>query len=170
MFFSVFGGCWLALWAHGTFSAPLTAYALIGVATFVFFSIVLRTYRRHAPALNAEPDAQEQRRSRNFHIVNAAQWVLLLVVGNILANMRLSVWIIPAAIFIIGAHFVPLARIFEYPPHYITGTAMMSLAALYPLLASAGPGSPVGCLGAGIILWASAAWAIAPQRVRHDVT
>jgi hypothetical protein len=38
----------------------------------------------------------------------------------------------------------------------------MLLAIGYPLIASGGPRSFVGCLGAGLILWASAAWALSP--------
>lgn len=161
MFLCVFGGVWLALWAHDAFAPPLVAYALIGAATTVFFWLVLRIYKLHAPALRAEPESREKRRrSRGFHIVNIGQWMLFVVVANVLANVGLTAWIVPAAIFIIGAHFLPLARLFSYPPHYVTGTAMMLLAAVYPLLAPAGARSPIGCLGAGMILWSSAAWAI----------
>ncbi|WP_440964058.1 hypothetical protein ACL58G_29755 [Massilia sp. GER05] len=35
-----------------------------------------------------------------------------------------------------------------------------AFAALYPRLASGGPAAPVGFLGAGLILWLSAAWAL----------
>lgn len=168
MFFCVFGGAWLALWAHGAFAAPLVAYALIGVATLVFFSIVLGVYRAHAPALKAEPESQaKRRRSRGFHLVNAGQWLLIVVVANVLANIGLVPWIIPAVIFIIGAHFLPLAKLFEDPPHYVTGLAMMLLATVYPWMAAAGACSPTGCLGAGIILWSSAAWAITRTRSQN---
>lgn len=161
MFFCVFGGAWLILWAQRVFISPLVAYLLIGLATLSFFGLVYRSYRFHAPALNAEPETPAKRRqSRWFHMVNAGQWVLLLVVANVLANVGMAQWIIPAAIFIIGAHFIPLASLFAYPPHYVTGGAMMLLAAAYPLLAPTGAASPIGCIGAGLILWGSAAWAI----------
>lgn len=169
MFFCVFGGVWFALWAHDVFAPPQVAYVLIGFATLVFLWYVLRIYKFHAPARQAEPETQDKRRrSRGFHIVNTGQWVLLLVIANVLANIGLTSWIIPAAIFIIGAHFIPLAKLFDYPPHYITGAIMMLLAAVYPLLMPAGASSSVGCLGAGIILWCSAAWAITRARPRND--
>jgi len=168
MFFCVFGGAWLALWAHEVFVAPLAAYVLISFATLIFFWLVLRIYKLHAPALRAEPETREKRRqSRGFHIVNTGQWIVLMVVANVLANIGLASWIIPAAIFIVGAHFVPLAKLFNYPPHYITGAAMMLLAVLYPRLAPGGAGSSIGCLGAGIILWSSAAWAITRTRPQN---
>jgi hypothetical protein len=69
-------------------------------------------------------------------------------------------WIIPSIILIVGIHFFPLAVAFQVPRHYATGAAMTLLAIFYPLMSSAGPTSPVGCLGAGIILWASAVVAL----------
>ena len=53
-----------------------------------------------------------------------------------------------------------MAHAFRYRAHYLTAAAMVVLAALYPLLAAGGPAAPVGFLGAGLILWASAAWAL----------
>ena len=171
MFFSVFGGAWLALGARAVFVPPFAAYALVGIGTLALLWFVLRIYKRHALALKAAPETPEtRRRSRGFHIVNAGQWILLLVVANVLANMGLNAWVIPAAIFIVGAHFIPLARIFDYPPHYITGTIMMLLAALYPLLMPTGPNSSVGCFGAGIILWCSAAWAVTRTASKTSAT
>ena len=168
MFLCGFGGAWLILWAHYAFAAPLIAYALIGSATLLFFWLVLRVYKVHAPALKAEPDSPEKRRrSRGFHLVNAGQWVLVIVVANVLANIGLIAWVIPAVIFIVGAHFLPLAKLFAYPPNYVTGIAMMLVAAVYPWVAAAGASSPIGCLGAGLILWSSAAWAITRRRSQN---
>jgi len=39
---------------------------------------------------------------------------------------------------------------------------LMVLAVVYPLATPMGGGDPIGCLGAGLILWASAAWALLP--------
>ena len=44
--------------------------------------------------------------------------------------------------------------------HFITGSGLIALAIIYPFLAPGGASYPVGCLGAGIILWISALWAI----------
>jgi hypothetical protein len=60
----------------------------------------------------------------------------------------------------VGAHFFPLAVVFQVPRHYLTGTALVLWALIYPCLMRSGPLHPIGCLGAGIILWASAAAAL----------
>lgn len=161
LFFSAFGGAWLALWAYRTFEHHVAVLVVVAVATVALFAFTYTRYRQHRPALKAEAASPaRQRAARMFNMVNATQWVLILVVGNVLANIGLSAWVIPAAIFIIGLHFLPLARVFANRPHFLTGAALMLLAVAYPLLAPGGPNSPAGCLGAGLILWASALWAV----------
>jgi hypothetical protein len=162
MFFFAFGGAWLCLWAFSSLASPWPAAIVVAIATVALLALAHRVYRAHAAAGQTAETPEAKRRSRLFNIVNAAQWVLILVVGNVLANMGLSDWILPAVIFIVGLHFLPLARIFANPPHYLTGCALMLLAVVYPLLSPNGANSPVGCLGAGLILWASAAWAVSP--------
>jgi hypothetical protein len=161
MFFSVFGGVWLCVWAFRSFAAPWPIAIAIAIVTVVLLAIAWRVFRASAAAKQAAAETpEEKRRSRLFHIINAGQWVLILVAINVLARMGMSAWIAPAMIFIVGLHFIPLARIFDNPPHYLTGLALMGLAMIYPLVAPTGANSPVGCLGAGLILWASAAWAV----------
>ena len=86
------------------------------------------------------------------------------MVGNVLANIGLSGRVLPAAMFLIGLHFLPPARLFSNRANYAAGGALIAPAIAYPLLAPAGPQSPSGCFGAGIILRASAVWAVRPVR------
>ena len=160
MLFSVFGTILLEVWdrraAAGTALVVLIAVLGIALAAAAFL-----IYRRNAPALVLEAHTPERKRAdRVFHAVNAGQWVVILVLGNIMANKGLGNWVIPMAIFVIGLHFVPLAYVFRNPPHYVTGAALMGFALLYPRLAAGGPSDPVGFLGIGLVLWASAAWAL----------
>ena len=155
MFLTFFGGAWIGLWAWRSFEARAAALAAVAAATFGLFAFVYGRYRRHRTALAWEPaSAAERRRDRWFHAINAGQWIAILVIGNVLANIGLSAWVIPAAMFIVGLHFLPLARLFGNPPYYVTGGALMLLAAAYPFAA------PAGALGAGAILWASALWGV----------
>jgi len=161
MFFAAFGGAWIGLWAWRSFEARAAALAAVAAATSCLFAFVYGRFRRHRPALGREPaSAADRRRDRWFHAINAGQWIAILVAGNVLANIGLSAWVIPAAMFIVGLHFLPLARLFRNPPHYVTGGALMLLAAAYPFVAPSGAGSPIGALGAGAVLWASALWAV----------
>ena len=138
---------------------------MTGLVALILSAIAYRIYRANAFALHAEAATpSSRRRSRLFNWINAAQWAVILIAGNVLANMGLADWIIPTAIFVIGVHFLPLARLFANPPHYVTGSALVVLAVVYPLTAPMGAADPLGCLGAGLILWASAAWALRPVR------
>lgn len=162
MFFSVFGAAWLAGWAHNS-GAATPWYAAIVVLALVLLGIARQRGRRYAAAKAQMAQTPERRRLvRFFNIVNAAQWTLILGLAFLLTRLGQGAWIIPTTIGVIGLHFLPLAYAFRNPPHYLTGAALIALAVLYPQFAAGGPTSPLGFLGAGLILWLSAAWALRP--------
>jgi hypothetical protein len=160
LFFSVFGAILLEVWDRRA-AAGQGAFVLIALVGLTLAGRAWLRYRRHAPALALEADSPERKRAASvFHYVNAGQWVLILVIGNVLANLGLGAWVVPMAIAIIGLHFLPLAHVFRYPPHYLTAAALVVFAILYPRWASGGPADPVGFLGIGLILWMSALWGL----------
>jgi len=157
MFFAIFGGVWIGIWSFFAIPGSIISLAAVALGTIGVFAFAFRRYRRYRSALEARGDSPSRRRAdRLFNIVNAGQWVVIVVGANVLANIRMAEWIIPFAMLVIGLHFLPLARIFANPPHYLTGGALILLSIAYPLLLPDGPGDPAGCLGAGLILWASA--------------
>jgi hypothetical protein len=161
MFFCLFGGGWLAFGLLGGYGVKLVPLLVIVAGTLLLFIAALGQFRRNRGAHAAEADSPESKKAgRIFNAVNAIQWILVFVVANVLSILGHKEWIIPSIIFIMGVHFFPLAFAFKVPRHYATGAAMILLAVFYPLMSSAGPTSPVGCLGAGIILWASAVAAL----------
>lgn len=165
MFLSAFGGAWLALWAHRGFADRPAVLGPVIALTCSLFAFAWYRYHRFRDGTVAITDSPQKKRSdRLFHFVNAGQWIAILVVGNVLANIGRSEWVIPAAMFIIGLHFLPLGKLFAYPAHYVTGAALMLLALAYPEFAAAGPADPIGCLGAGAILSTSAVWAVTANR------
>ena len=173
MFFSVFGGAWLALWAYSEFAESIAVILGVLAATLGLLWRSYVIYKFNSPALKREKDSPEnKRKERLFNLVNVGQWVAIFAVYGLLSMSGHETLILPAIILIVGAHFIPLARLFNYPPHYITGAAMMLLAVSFPLVASEGPTSGIGALGAGLILWLSAVWAVSPysqvQGTDHD--
>jgi hypothetical protein len=167
MFYSAFGGAWLALWAHRGFADSLAVLGPViaitgGLLAFAWYRY--RRFRDGAVAIAGSP--QKKRADRLFHFVNAGQWIAILVAGNVLAKLGRSDWVISAAMFIIGLHFLPLGKLFANPAHYVTGAALMLLALAYPQFAAAGPADPIGCLGAGAILLTSGLWAVTANRVQ----
>jgi hypothetical protein len=161
MFYFAFGGAWLEYYAFRVVGKHLVVLIGIALMTMALLAAAYRRYRQnHAALAAAVPSPAQQRADRVFNIVNVGQWVVILIAGNVLANLGLSSWIIPCVILIVGLHFLPLAYVFGNPPHYVTGLALVMLSVAYPLLAARGAASPIGCLGAGLILWASAIWAV----------
>lgn len=161
MFFTVFGGAWLALGLLGAYGLRLAVLLLIGASTLALFVASFRQFQRHRAAHAAAADTPESKREgRVFSIVNAVQWTLVFIVASVLSRLGYKEWIIPAIILICGLHFLPLAVAFKVPRHYATGIAMILLAVVYPFVTKVGPASPIGCLGSGIILWASAVAAL----------
>jgi len=160
MFFVVFGGVWLEVWVRRIRGGIVPGVAIALIAAGFLAAAWLR-YRRYAPALARQQDTPERRRAKRvFHTLNAAQWTLILVLGNLLAHNGMGMWVVPMGITVIGLHFVPLALVFRNPPHYVTAAALVVFAIAYPLVARGGPADPVGFLGAGLILWLSALWAL----------
>jgi hypothetical protein len=161
MIFAVFGAIWLAIWSQRAFGLRPGILRLITAGAFAILVSGWRQYRQHRSAHAAEAGSPAQKRaSRIFNIVNVTQWVAILVVGNILANIGLKDWVLASAMLIIGIHFFPLARAFGNPQLNYTGVAMILLAIGYPFVAPGGAANPVGCLAAGIIIWASAIFAL----------
>lgn len=141
--------------------APWLALGCVALLGGALFFWALRTYQRHRAALsNASTDPAEQQRARRFNVINAAQWVAIFVVAGALSYLGRADYILPAIIAIVGLHFLPLGRLFAYPPHYLTGVAMVAWALIYSLMPGMGPRSTWGPFGAGALLWLSAAWAL----------
>jgi hypothetical protein len=161
MFFSVFGGAWLVLWASAEFTRPGWPIAAIALATAGLLAASVRVYRHHKPALAAVAQSpEERRRSHAFGFINGAQWALIALLVFALARSGPQAYIVPGIVLIVGLHFIPMALVFSYRPHFVTGAALTLWPLLYVPLA--GPASGIGPLGAGIVLWCSAAWAIRP--------
>lgn len=169
MFLIAFGALWLGSWWWFAERERLWLLALIAGAAVVLFAMALRIYRanRAAHSVHSRPE-QARKTSRTFRIINAIQWALIVLGVNVLHAAGLGNWEVPFTILVVGVHFFPIARVFRYPPYYVTGALMVLLAVAYPFVSGAGPLSPVGLLGAGVILWATALWVVAPGKPRRS--
>lgn len=157
MIFSVFGSGWLLAWAIRSFAQAAWMCALISGLGLALFITAFRQYRRNREAHAAVVETPESKKGKRiFNIVNIGQGVAIFLAVNVVNNIGHPEWFVPAFIFIVGAHFIPLAKVFHSRRHTVTGVAMMVWALAYPQFAQAGAADPVGCLGAGLILWASA--------------
>ena len=161
MFFSLFGGLWVAAWCVQTYGAHPLSLLPFAAITVLLFMLAWRQFSRHRAAhAAAEQTPEAKRAGRLFNIVNAGQWIAIFIVGNVLKNVGLQAWFIPAVILIVGLHFFPLAWLFKARRHVAIGMALCVWAIGYPFTVRHGPIHPVGCLGAGLILWVAALAAV----------
>ena len=162
MFFSIFGGDWLILWNHRARQDNVLICLLVAVIAIGMFSLAIKRYRFvKIYAADDGPSLETKRKAKLFHIINSVQWIIILVLANVLINLGMSAWVIPMGMLVIGLHFLPLAIVFAAPSHFWLGLAMSGYAISYPFIFSGGAGDPYGCLGAGLMLWAYAAWKLA---------
>ena len=165
MFLGFFGGWWMAIGLTALYRPTLPVFAAIAA---VGLTLMIAGWRRSRSGELASVDSVRDTQvaahiGRVFRNVNIGQWLLivaLLVVLNVVHQVE---WISPGIMLIVGAHFFPLAKLFNSPLHYVTGTALVALSCTYPFLTADGPSSPVGPIAAGIILWSAAVFMLADR-------
>jgi len=164
MIFAFFGGGWIVLWSILAFPGNFIVPSGIELCAVAIFVLALKRFRRYKGALVAEKNSPHRRKvKRLFLIINTIQWISISIGLIVLANIGQGAWSIPLVILVMGLHFLPLAHVFANPPHYLTGFAIIVIALTYPFLFHGGPINPIGCLGTGLVLWASAFWALRTQ-------
>jgi hypothetical protein len=163
--FSVFGAGWLIVWSQKTMGKAPVVWAAIALLGLALLATAFRQFKRNQAAHAAEAEMPESKRAAKvFNWVNIGQGIAIFLALNVANNIGHPEWFILAFIFVVGAHFIPLAPVFKAPRHYVVGVALIVLALAYPFLAKGGAADPVGCLGTGLILWASAISGLLPER------
>ena len=142
-----------------------TLWAAIGVATAGFpqwsyivplaISAVIATICLRLVAGADMRSVQEGRRIGRLVVIwSAVEGIAIFVAVNVLDNLGLARFDLPAIAVIVGLHFIPLARGLPARLYYGTGAALVVLglaATLLPIPDIA----PTAGFGAAIILWAS---------------
>jgi hypothetical protein len=158
MILAGFGGIWLGLgfYAKEMLTAAMILYLAAGLLMLLAGSAKLM---RAAGRLPRQPENSTQ--GRVFGWINALQWLAIFIVVQILTRLHLDVYTVSAIAGIVGLHFFPLAKLFRNHMHYVTGSAMVLWAAGTALWAPLGQIQGDAAMGAGVILWASAATTLA---------
>jgi hypothetical protein len=157
MFLGFFGAWWMAIGCWGKYGPSVPVLSAVGaVAVLILFAGFSLARRNKREAERPDAIAEQARKRKIFRIVNLTQWAAIVALIFILNSVGHGQWVAPGIMLIVGVHFFPLAKLFGYGAHHVTGAALATLALTYPFLAAGGPGSPLGPLGAGLILWTSA--------------
>ena len=165
-FFAGFGGAWMVL---GLYAAEqLSVASILMVAGCTMLLLAGAAYVAHT-AERFPRVAKDPAQGRAFALVNVVQWVAGAIVAVSFARLHLDHYVVNAIAAIVGLHFLPLARIFRYAPHYVTGAAMVAWAAATVWIVPAEHLQAVTAMGTGLLLWLSAAatLGLALARVRR---
>jgi hypothetical protein len=158
MIFIFFGAIWLILGFYVRQQLTAAALCWIAGATLALAALGVRLLRQ-APSV--PPTAADRRRNRIFHCINAAQWIVAFLLVALLHRFQLDAYSVSVIAAVVGLHFVPLARLFRYPPNYATGALLFAWSALVAWKAPPDTLQGITALGAGAILWLSALVAFA---------
>ena len=164
-FLSIFGAVWLAAWCVNSPGMGKGALFIIAAVSVTLLVFSVRLYLRNGAAYLAYRKSVDGKRSSIvLGVVNGLQWVFIFLLAAVLPK-ALAHWFIPGVILIVGLHFIPLAFALRYRPYLYAAAAFILLAASCPWLASVSPESPLGALGAGVILWLTALYQLAVKPV-----
>ncbi|MGB8478144.1 MAG: hypothetical protein WCE63_04790 [Acidobacteriaceae bacterium] len=158
LFLGGFGTVWIVIGL--VVSGRKDPWIFAGLASFLLaiLAIGIQTMRRtHGHLGRSEAHRETKKKiNRQLGLVNCLQWGLIFLAVYGLERLKLDNWILPAIIFIVGVHFLPLARLFQIRTYYYTGAAMVAWAILDPFLFIAGKNDWIAGVGTGVILWITA--------------
>ena len=154
IFFTGFGAAWILLSLYIREILRVDLAILVGAvaAALLLCAVWLMQEAKRYPNMPEDPA-----RGRAFTRINAIQWAAVGFVAFTFARLHMDAYVLSAITAIVGIHFFPLARLFRYPMHNVTGATLVLWASASVLLIPAEHLQVITALGTGIILWSSAA-------------
>jgi hypothetical protein len=154
MFFACFGTGWifLALAAKQIINAATASGTVAGMLILLLAAAYLLRRAKLWPSVADDPA-----RGRAFTWINAIQWTAVFIVAFSFARFHIDAYTTSAITAIVGLHMFPLARLFRYPMHYLTGAVLVAWGAASAAFVPVAEMQGTTSLGTGAILWASAA-------------
>jgi|ERR1700733_14942376 len=154
IFFAGFGAIWLflSLYARQQLSAATVSGVVAGTLMLLLSAMYLFRQAKRWPRVPDDPAV-----GRAFGWINAIQWIAAGVAAFTLARLHLDAYVVNAITVVVGLHMFPLARLFRYPMHHVTGTMLVAWSVVSIPLVPAEQLQGFTALGTGMILWLSAA-------------
>jgi len=168
-FFACFGAFWILLALYIKEVMNVGSVTWLGMILLVLLTTAVWLYRQ---ASRFPKTPEDPARGRTFMRINAIQWIAVSIVAFSFARLHLDAFVMCAITAIVGLHLFPLARLFRYPMHYVTGSALVTWAALSSSLVPVEHLQGISAMGTGIILIVSA-WTtliLAATAVRRTAT
>lgn len=125
LFLSLFGGLWMVVALNAQPFIWLACCALLPTSLLLLRAIgvlhLSSRLREGEPPLSSLDRQESRQRDHGFGLIVMVEFVLIAVTANLLSVYHHPDWIIPAISLVVGAHFLPLARLFGRPLYYWTG-------------------------------------------------
>lgn len=154
IFFAGFGALWifLSLYAREMLNSATVSAVVLGLALLLLAAFGLMRRAKGLPTVAEDPALKKA-----FGRINSIQYVAIGIVAFAFNHFHLDAYTLPAITAIVGLHMFPLAKLFRYPMHIVTGSVLTAWAAGSALCVPTEHLQGISAMGTGIILWASAA-------------
>ena len=157
LFFAGFGGLWLWMGLVGMHrGTALSAAAILGLLTALIIPAV-RLIRRVGGGQAGTEDAAIE---SAFQKINMAQWIAIPIAVSLLIVFGRPEYIVAAIATIVGVHLFPLAYLFRYRVHVVTGLLLVGWSSASVLLLPRAQMGSIGAVGTSVILLGSAAFTL----------
>jgi hypothetical protein len=158
--FSFLGAFWAIVSIANWQGAPLWGYSLVAVPVIALNALaVTRLISSRSLPRAADPAAARRDGKRMgiaFGIIFTVEAGLIAMVALWLDNAGRSLLIPVAVAFVVGAHFLPLARVFRLPFYYVTGLLCIACALSVLLIPVESMRLVILGLSFAAVLWISA--------------
>ncbi|AXI28674.1 hypothetical protein H7K20_27700 [Priestia aryabhattai] len=137
IFMAFFGTLWAGIGIRGMqgweFPVLITLSLLIGVVLFISAIALIKNSRQLTNEVIKKDGARWKKKNRWFGIIFSLQGLFIAIAAFICVSTNHLNLFVPVMALIVGAHFFPLASLFQVPIYYITGTLLCLLATIVML-------------------------------------
>lgn len=137
IFMAFFGTLWAGIGIRGMqgwgFLVLLILSLLIGVILFIGAIALIKSSSQLSNEVIKEDRDRWRKKNRWFGIIFSLEGLLIAIAAFICVSTNHLNLFVPVMALIVGAHFFPLASLFQVPIYYITGTLLCLLATIVML-------------------------------------
>ncbi|MBQ4869213.1 hypothetical protein IHQ11_22340 [Priestia megaterium] len=134
IFMAFFGTLWAGIGIRGMqgweFPVLITLSLLIGVILFIGAIVLIKNSRQLTNEVIKKDGDRWRKKNRWFGIIFSLEGLFIAIAAYICVSTNHLNLFVPIMAFIVGAHFFPLASLFQVPIYYITGTLLCLLATI----------------------------------------
>ncbi|WP_375347420.1 hypothetical protein ACEWPB_28475 (plasmid) [Priestia megaterium] len=134
IFMAFFGTLWAGIGIRGMqgweFPVFITLSLLIGVVLFISAFALIKSSSQLSNEVIKEDRDRSRKKNRWFGIIFSLEGLLIAIAAFICVSTNHLNLFVPVMALIVGAHFFPLASLFQVPIYYITGTLLCLLATI----------------------------------------